>query len=79
MAKVLVCYEPVSDIPCARYYGGDTHGNPIPGEDVELELRRAAAEHQRQGHVTFLVDHYAPHAMHHDEVVEQIARHRAEK
>ena len=76
--KVLICHEPGSDIPSARYYGGDAEGNPMPGEDVDEVLRQAAEVHRRvHGHVTFIVEHPAPHRMHHDEVKAEIAKRRA--
>lgn len=77
MAKVLICHEPGSDVPSARYYGGDTFGNPMLGEDVDEVLRHAAAAHAAQGHVTFIVEHHAPHLMHHGEVKAEIAKRRA--
>ena len=74
MAKVLICHEPGSDVPHARYFGGDTLGNPIPGEDVDAALRAAEQAHKARGHVTFFVEHHAPHTMHHGEAVEHIVR-----
>lgn len=76
MAKVLICYQPGSDVPHACYYGGDTYGRAITGENVEYELRRAAEAHHRQGHTTFLIEHDAPHTLHYGEMVEHIARHK---
>lgn len=77
MAKVLICHEPGSDFPCAYYYGGNSDGTPMPGEDVDAVLLAAEAAHKAHGHTTFIVEHHAPHIIHHDEVKVEIARRKA--